>query len=240
MGDELGPEHARSLPSQVRSLLESAEGPAQEQAWTRFLDSYSRLILYVARKTPGDYDAIMDRYAFVVDRLRDQNYRRLRTYAADGRGKFSTWLMVVVRRLCLDQNRLKHGRASGEGTSKSVLPHRLIELVFLDPEAIEQLEDHGPTIDKEFDRKQALEQLETAIRTLDSGDQVLLALRFQDDRSARDIASFLKLPTPFHVYRRLTRVLATLRQALVLKAGGGPGSRSEERDETAVQYRVEP
>jgi len=240
VGDALGPEHARSLPSQVRSLLESAEGPTQEQAWTGFLDSYSRLILYVARNAPGDYDAIMDRYAYVVERLRDQNFRRLRTYAADGRSKFTTWLMVVVRRLCLDQNRLKHGRVPGPGTNKPALPHRLIDLVFLDPDAIDQLEDQRPAIDKEFDRRQMLEQLEAAVRTLDPSDQVLLALRYQDDRSARDIASFLMLPTPFHVYRRLTRVLAILRQALVPKAGGGPGTRSEEQDQTAVQYRVEP
>jgi RNA polymerase sigma factor (sigma-70 family) len=212
----------------------------QEQAWTAFLDAYSRLILYVARQTPGDYDAIMDRYAFVVERLRDQNYRRIRTYAADGRGKFTTWLMVVVRRLCLDQNRLKHGRAPSAGVGTAALPHRLIDLVFLDPEAIEQLEDHGPAIDKEFDRKQVLEQLEAAIQTLDPGDQVLLALRYQDDRSARDISSFLKLPTPFHVYRRLNRVLATLRQALIPLTRGEPGTGGEERDQTAVQYRVEP
>ena len=240
MGDKPGPEHARSLPDQVRSLLDTAEGPVQEQAWTRFLESYSRLILYVARQTPGDHDAIMDRYAFVVERLREQSFRRLRTYAADGRGKFTTWLMVVVRRLCLDQNRLKHGRGPGQGANKPAPPQRLVELIFLDPEAIEQFEDQRPTIDKEFDRKQALEQLEGAVRTLDPSDQILLALRYQDDQSAREIASFLRLPTPFHVYRRLTRVLATLRQALIARAGGNPQTGREEQDQSAVQYRVEP
>ena len=239
MGDQPGPEHARSLPEDVRSLLDTAEGPVREQAWTAFLESYSRLILYVARQTPGDHDAIMDRYAFVVERLREQGFRRLRTYAADGRGKFTTWLMVVVRRLCLDQNRLKHGRGPGQGTNKSA-PTHLVELVFLDPEVIEQFEDRGPAIDKEFDRKQVLEQLEGAVRTLDPSDQVLLALRYEDDLSARDIAKFLKLPTPFHVYRRLTRILATLRQAIVPRAGKGPETKNVEQDATAVQYRVEP
>ena len=32
----------------------------------------------------------MDRYAFSIERLREQNFRRLRTFAADGRGKFTT------------------------------------------------------------------------------------------------------------------------------------------------------
>ena len=238
MGEELGPAHARSLPTPVRSLLDTDAGPVQEQAWTRFLDTYSRLILYVARQTPGDYDAIMDRYAFVVERLRDQNFRRLRTYVADGRGKFTTWLMVVVRRLCLDLNRHKHGRPAG--AKKPALPSRLIELVFLDPDAIDQLEDQGPPIDKELERKQVLEQLEGAIQALESSDQVLLALRYQDDRPARDIAAFLNLPTPFHVYRRLNRVLATLRLALGAIPGRRPVPRAAEQDQAAVQYRGEP
>jgi hypothetical protein len=42
----------------------------------------------------------------------------------------------------------------------------------------------------------------------------LLVLRFADGRPAKDIARTLRLPTVFHVYRRLTAVLATLREAL--------------------------
>src|SRR5688500_7712225 len=111
MGAERSSDEALSLPIKLRNLLEAAEGNAREHAWTEFLESYSRLILFVAHRTPGDYDVVMDRYAFVVERLRELNYRRLRTYAADGRGKFTTWLMVVTRRLCVDHNRLKHGRS---------------------------------------------------------------------------------------------------------------------------------
>jgi DNA-directed RNA polymerase specialized sigma24 family protein len=44
----------------------------------------------------------MDGYAYVLEALRSDDYRRLRAYAADGRSKFSTWLVVVARRLCLD------------------------------------------------------------------------------------------------------------------------------------------
>jgi hypothetical protein len=99
MDDKLGSEHPRSFPSQLRHLLETADGPEQVRAWTEFLDSYSSLILYVGRQIPRDHDVVMDRYAFVVERLQEQSYRRLRTFAADGRGKFTTWLMVVVRRL---------------------------------------------------------------------------------------------------------------------------------------------
>jgi len=40
-------------------------------------------------------------------------------------------------------------------------------------------------------------------------------LRFEDDVSVRGIAQALGFPTPFHVYRRLSGVLAPLRRSLV-------------------------
>jgi RNA polymerase sigma factor (sigma-70 family) len=207
------------------------QGPAEEHAWGEFLDSYSRLILYVARRLPGDHDTIMDRYAFVVERLKEQSYRRLRTYVADGRSKFTTWLIVVVRRLCLDHNRLKHGRAPPTATPAA--PRRLVELVSVDPSVIDRLPDRGPSADEELHRKQILERLDAAVATLNPSDQLLLALRYQDNRSAREIASLMALATPFHVYRRLNRVHRLLRQAL---AGGSAAS----DDLPAVEYRVEP
>ena len=48
-------------------------------------------------------------------------------------------------------------------------------------------------------------------------DQLLLRLRFDEELTARQIAGLLGLPTPFHVYRRLDAVCATLRTRL------GPG-----------------
>jgi len=231
MDDSANSEHARSLPSPVRHLLETSEGPVQEQAWSEFLDSYSRLILYVARQTPGDQDTIMDRYAFVVERLRERDCRRLRTYAADGRGKFTTWLTVVVRRLCLDQHRLKHGRTPAPGHGNPAAPRRLVELVSLRSEVIDRLPDSEPLADEELQRKQVLERLDAAMATLSPSDQLLLALRYQDDRSAREIASLMSLPTPFHVYRRLNRVHDLLRQNLT--AGGRADARD---DPSAVQY----
>jgi len=239
MGDRLSSEHARFLPSQVRRLLEAAEGPTQEQAWTEFLESYSRLILYVARQTPGEYDIIMDRYAFVVERLREQSYRRLRTYAADGRGKFTTWLVVVTRRLCVDHNRLKHGRPPSPGTRNPVSPRRLVDLVLLDPEVLARLPDGRPSAEDQLDRKQVLERLEAAVGTLAPMDQLLVTLRYEDARSAREIASLMSLPTPFHVYRRLTRIHESLRQALTAPPGQNRATTSAADDPSAVQLSVE-
>jgi RNA polymerase sigma factor (sigma-70 family) len=236
MGAERNSDEALSLPAKLRNLLEAAEGSAREQAWTEFLDSYSRLILFVAHRTPGDYDVVMDRYAFVVERLGELNYRRLRTYAADGRGKFTTWLMVVARRLCVDHDRLKHGRSPEHEGRDRAHHSRLLEVV-LTPEAMEHLPDRGASADEELDRKQFLERLDAAVANLTSSDQLLLALRYRDDRSAREIASLMKLPTPFHVYRRLSRVHASLRQALTSLPSQEQSTKRAAPEIPAVQYR---
>lgn len=208
MGDTVGSEQSRSLPVQLRHLLEAADGPAVDHAWTEFLGSYSRLILYVARQKPRDSDGVMDRYAFVVEKLGENDCRRLRNFAADGRGKFTTWLMVVVRRLCLDHDRHKYGRSPAARGNPTVG-----ELI-VDSAMMERLVDVAPLADENLEKKEMLERLETAIGRLNPGDRLLLALRYYDNRSAREIASIMSLATPFHVYRRLTRIHDALREAL--------------------------
>lgn len=236
MGDQPGTPPPESLPSQLRRLLEAADGPEQERAWTEFLDCYSRLILYVARRSVRDHDAVMDRYAFVIERLREQRCRRLRTFAADGRGKFTTWLIVVVRRLCLDWDRQKHGRISPQGSRDPTAPRRLVEVV-LDPDVLDRFPDQTPSADEQLDREQTLHRLEQAIATLSPGDQLLLSLRYRDNRSAREIAPLMSLPTPFHVYRRLNRVHDALRQALRAPPPRERAPGGATPDAASVQYR---
>lgn len=236
MGNLLDSEHSRSLPSQLQVLLDAVEASQQDRAWTAFLDSYSRLILYVARQIPRDHDAVMDRYTFVLERLREQNFRRLRRFAADGRGKFTTWLVVVVRRLCLDHDRLQHGRAPGPDGPDPAVPRRLIELVSLDPERLDRFPDQRPPADEVLDRQQLLEYLDAAVATLDASDRLLLALRYQDGRSAREIAALMSLPTPFHVYRRLNRVHLALRQAFAAASDRPGRGLSAAPGPSAVQY----
>lgn len=215
MGSQLRPEPPRSLPDPLRRLLDAADGAEQERAWPEFLESYSRLILYVARQMSRDHDTVMDRYAFVLERLREQSCRRLRTFAADGRGKFTTWLTVVVRRLCLDHDRRTRGRKPS-ATSPDA-PRRPVELV-LDSVALDMFPDARPSADEVLEREQARQRVVAAVARLSSSDQLLLSLRYRDNRSAREIASLMSLPTPFHVYRRLSRLHDALRQVLATPA----------------------
>ena len=97
-------------PPELARLLLASDPPTRDRAWDAFVAAHSRLLLHTARSLTHDHDAAMDGYAYVLEALRENEYRRLRTYAEDGRSKFSTWLVVVVRRLCLDHYRREYGR----------------------------------------------------------------------------------------------------------------------------------
>src|SRR6266850_3361808 len=97
-------------------LLTAPDPPTRDAAWDAFVATHSRLLIHTARSLNRDHDAAMDGYAYVLEALREGDYRRLRAYTADGRSKFSTWLVVVARRLCLDFHRQRYGRARDTGT----------------------------------------------------------------------------------------------------------------------------
>lgn len=207
-----------AVPPVLAQLL-AADEDTREEAWTRFLDAYSRLLLFVARHNAPDYDAAMDAYTFVLEKLREHESRRLRGYAADGRGKFTTWLVVVSRRLCLDYHRHRYGRlpdaeTTSEAESARLARRQLVDLAFSTSESA--LASHATEDDPEGDlrRAQLEHALTVAFRELAPPDRLLIALRFQDGLSGAEIASLLQFPSPFHVYRRLNHVLVALREHL--------------------------
>src|SRR4051812_2565527 len=79
-------ESTRCLPEVVQRLLTSESGMAGgEDAWEGFVAAYSSLMLKVAAAFGTDYDAVLDRYAYMLDELRRDDYRRLKRFVADGR-----------------------------------------------------------------------------------------------------------------------------------------------------------
>jgi DNA-directed RNA polymerase specialized sigma24 family protein len=56
--------------------------------------------------------------------------------------------------------------------------------------------------------------LDAALARLDTEDRVILRLRFEDDVSVPEIARLLNLGSPFSLYRRLNRILASVRRTL--------------------------
>ena len=211
------------LPREVSRLLDARTPAGVDAAWSEFVAVHSRLLLHVARAVTSERDAAMDAYAHVLERLRDDDLRRLRTYVADGRSKFTTWLVAVTRRLCHDWHRQRFGRARAESSdSAKVALERRRRLTTLISDA--GLDGAGDLVDARTEehggpegRLRVVElngALEEVLGTLAPADQVLLRLRFDDDLSAQQIARTLRFPTQFHVYRRINTLLEVLREAL--------------------------
>ena len=197
-------------------MLAASSEPARDEAWTAFVRVWTPAILRVARSLGGDADSVMDRYAFVLARLRDDDSRRLRAYARTGAG-FPLWLTVVVRRLCLDHYRERYGRQrakAGAPSDDRAARRRLVDLVAdrTDPELLASSPSHAP--DVELARAERLRALGTALGRLAPADRLLLRLRFAEESTAREIARIMRFPTVFHVYRRLDRVMKDLRRSL--------------------------
>ena len=205
-------------PPELRALLESTPSGFDE-AWEAFVARHSRLLLHVARKVMPTSESAMDAYATVLERLRRDNCRSLAGYVPDGRSRFTTWLVVVARRMCVDFYRQKYGRQRGETTPEAAAErearHRLVNFAGVDDALAHIADDCSPDPEDAIRHDQLQRALDVAFSSLTPDDQLLLRLRFHDDLSAQRIASVLAFPSPFHVYRRLRSVCAELRRKLL-------------------------
>ncbi len=94
----------------VEQILIRLASEDREQAWPEFLDLYSPLILQVVHHFETEEDRASECFLFVCDQLSANGCRRLRRFDPAGPAKFSTWLRVVARNLCLDWRRKEIGR----------------------------------------------------------------------------------------------------------------------------------
>lgn len=207
-------------------LLDAADAATREAAWKAFLKTHSRLLLHTARRLGRDYDATMDAYAYLLEQLRRDDFQRLRAYVSDERTKFTTWLVVVARRLYLDHLRERYGRAtegSAKGRDARHVRRQLVDLLAEELDA-SSLTAHA-TADNPETRLRADElsrALTAALGDLEARDRLLLKLRFEDELPAREIAGIMGFATPFHVYRRLNTLLGRLQEALRQRGIEGP------------------
>jgi len=207
---------ADTLPTELHRLLQ-VDPATRDQAWDAFVSAHTRLLLHTARSISRDHDGAMDAYAHVLEALREDDFRRLRVYQPMAGSKFTTWLVMVARRLCVDQVRRRYGQPRGEGPAAEQLRQvrtRLADLLAadLDPDRLSHPAEANP--ESELRARQLEHAVTSAVAELSPRDRLLLSLRFDDDRSAREIAAIMRFPTQFHVYRRLTAVLDVLKAAL--------------------------
>jgi RNA polymerase sigma factor (sigma-70 family) len=204
------------------TVLQNSSDPAErERAWAGFVAEHTGLILFAIRRHGGgSRDAVMDRYAFVLEQLKLDDFRRLRAWVNDGRSQFGTWLVVVVGRLCHDHHRARYGRSPTSNPERNAVHERrrrLADLVAeeLNPELTQEGGDgEAPDPGIMLRRAELQETLARAVAAIETTDQMLLTLRFRDGRSAPEIARIMAFPTPFHVYRRLNHLLDVLRRDL--------------------------
>lgn len=206
-----------ALPVTLSRLRVARDEAERDAAWAEFVAAYSDVVLHTCRALTPEYDAAMDAYTFVLAALRDDGHRRLRTYVPDGKTPFTTWLIVVTRRLALDHLRERYGRTSSADKTKREkhATRRRLEDLLADEIEPDQLESPNAPSDGAIRRKQLEHALRCAIARLELDDRLLITLRFVDDRPVRDIARALHFPSVFHVYRRLSVVLRSLRSSLI-------------------------
>lgn len=167
----------------------------------------------------------MDAYAHVLEALRENDFRRLRAYVPEPNSKFSSWLIVVVRRLVRDHQRARYGRSRSEKPeyrNAQQARRHLEDLVAdrLDPDELAVNPEMGP--DAHVRRSELVAAVKNAIKQLDRADRLLLALRFENELPVMEIARLMQLPSVFHVYRRLGRALERVRRMLADRGIEGP------------------
>lgn len=82
-----------------------------ERAWDLFIKRYADFIFTQLHHLGFDYDAAMDRFVYVCEKLSEENFRRLRTvqYAGD-RGELIPWLRKVIKNSCINWAWSEDGR----------------------------------------------------------------------------------------------------------------------------------
>lgn len=204
------------LPPVLDNLL-SASSADKDEAWAAFVREFTPLLLNVARSVTTGHDATMDAYAVLLEAFKQDDFHRLRRYTVDPRSKFTTWLVVVARRICVDHIRARYGRLrdadSAEERERRARRKRLEELTSSSDD-VSLIVDDSASADRRVCDEEVSSGLQSAIGTLAPGDQLLLALRFEDALSAAEIATVLRFESQFHVYRRLQYLLSTLREEL--------------------------
>ncbi len=220
---------ATEPPTELCQLLGAADEAARQKAWEEFVQKHSRLMMHAARSLGGGYDAAMDRYAHILERLRADDFKRLRSYSAVPTTKFTTWLVVVARRISTDHHRSRYGRQRASAnpgpqeTNTRAVRKRLADLLAANIDLNVITDSSTPDPEKHLVLLERSKVLDNALSRLPPRDRLLLALRYEDDTPTREIADLMAYPSQFHVYRHLKKVLGGLRKTLESRGIDGAG-----------------
>ncbi len=177
-------------------------------AWQKFILEYSGFIYRAAIKFTDDYDEKMAVYLHVLEKLREDRFQRLRSFAFQA--KLSTWLTVVARRLAIDFLRARYGRDFGL---------KKIHVVSIDgePDYARILADMK-TPESELAASEQQEQrlrleagLRLALEKLEDRERLAVQLVYFQGMKINEAGRVLRLPS---AYKFLARVLKKIRAEL--------------------------
>jgi DNA-directed RNA polymerase specialized sigma subunit len=104
-------EPLRSKPSLTDGELLTLFQENAQSAWRLFIDRYANAIFSLIRSLGFDYDAAMDRFVFVCEKLCANDFHRLKTIRyAGSHGDLTPWIRQVVKRLCINWAWSEEGR----------------------------------------------------------------------------------------------------------------------------------
>lgn len=122
-----------------------SKGTESVKGWKEFLNIYSKYMLKIIWRYTDDYDTAMGNYLFICSKLVNNDFKILRkfNYSINNQKiRLSTYLNVVVNRLCIDCYRSKFGRKRYPKaiTSLSDFEKKVFELYFWKSHGIAEVE----------------------------------------------------------------------------------------------------
>jgi RNA polymerase sigma factor (sigma-70 family) len=198
-------------------MNDQAPTPPSFESWQSFVGQWTPLLTRVARYNSDNQDEAMDAYAYMLDRLSENDCRRLRSYSPFEEASFSTWLTSVAKRLCVDHRRCRYGRSRPTvhpEDSSFVIRTQLYHMnASLD---LDDLADNRAELAfYALEKDEVLKALVRLLEELTASQRRLLFLRFCEGMSAREIADHLDLCPTGQVYRSVDGVLRGLRSRLI-------------------------
>ena len=167
----------------------------QPEAEEEFVRRYRGLILGLARGRFGlAENAAQEMLQTTIAKLWEEDLKALRAWR--GHGKFTTYLTVIVTHLHLRERKKERHRLEE--------PMDLAELQHPDPMA---------KVDSQVTREERLRLVAATARGLSARDRLVLALRFGDERSPKEMSGVLGM-APGTVRKAVHDALARLRRKL--------------------------
>jgi RNA polymerase sigma factor (sigma-70 family) len=154
-------------------------------------------------------------YVYVLDKLNEDNQRRIRQF--QGKSSFKTYIVSITTRLAIDFFRSRYGRTNPCQDTSNYTPNFVAKIGLDD---IPELQDNGLLPDQMVSlmesiskKKQVLQIVQTTFQHLSDEERLVLKLRFNNDQKISQIAKVLAL-NQRNLYNYIERILNRFKKAI--------------------------